>query len=129
MTGANEGKSGADADKTGEAPQFEAAELLALLRRDLQHIEKELSAFGGESTSPVTKDIASAASDLREAVGGFLEKAHVAAETASHGVEEQAEKFRDRIERHPMAAVSSAFALGYFLGRTVFRKGHDAPNS
>jgi len=129
MTGVDKDKLGAPEEKRGDAPQFEAAELLALLRRDLQHIEKELSAFNAESTSPVTKDVAAAASDLREAVGGFLEKAHVATETASHGIGEQAEKFRERIERHPMAAVSSAFALGYFLGRTVFRKGHNAPNS
>lgn len=118
-----------DDEKIGEAPQFEATELLTLLRRDLHQIEKELSALNAESSSPIAKDIASAASDLRDSVAGFLDKAHAVTENVGHEAGEQAGKFRERIERHPMAAVSSAFALGYFIGRTVFRKSPHAPNS
>lgn len=107
---------------------FDAKELLSLLGRDLQQVEEQLAAVGNSVSSPLTQNIAEAAKELRASVGAFLDKAHAATDAIGGQTKEQVERLHDEMSKRPIATASSAFALGYFLGRTVFGRGH-ASNS
>ncbi len=110
-----------------ETPQrIDATELLALLGRDLQRVQEELAAVGAAVSWPSAPEVANAAQDLKHSVGAFLEKAQATSSSVGRQAVTQSKKLHLQMEDHPVAAVSSAFALGYFLGRTVFgREGRD----
>jgi hypothetical protein len=109
--------------------QFNAGELLALLGRDLKQVEEQLAAVGASVSSPLTQNLAEAAEDLRTSVSAFLEKAQSATGAIAEQTKEKSQQLHREMERHPIAAASSAFALGYFLGRTVFGHKRHAANS
>jgi hypothetical protein len=102
-------------------PQFDAVELLSLIARDIRRVQDELSQVGA-ALFPSAPEVATAARELRDSVGAFVEKAQAASESVGKQATARSAQLREQMEKHPVAAVSSAFALGYFLGRTVF--GH-----
>jgi hypothetical protein len=104
--------------------RIDAKELLALLGRDLQQVEEQLAAVGVSVASPLTDTVAEAAEELRASVSAFLEKAHAATDAVGERAKENAEALHEQMGKHPLATASSAFALGYFLGRTVFGRKH-----
>jgi ElaB/YqjD/DUF883 family membrane-anchored ribosome-binding protein len=109
--------------------QFDANALLALLGRDLRQVEEQLATVGASVSSPLTENISEAAEELRQSVSAFLEKTRGATGAIVEQAQEKSEALHEQMERHPIAAASSAFALGYFLGRTVFRHKQHAANS
>jgi hypothetical protein len=102
-------------------PQFDAVELLGLIARDVRRVQEELSRVGA-ALLPSAPEVSRAARELRDSVGAFVEKAHTTSETVGRQATVQSQRLLEQMEKHPVAAASSAFALGYFLGRTVFGK-------
>jgi hypothetical protein len=107
------------------APRFDVMELLALIGRDVRRVQEELAAVGSAVPWPSGADAVKAAEDLRQSVGALIEQAQTTSSAVAKQAATQSRRLREQMEKHPVAAVSSAFALGYFLGRTVF--GHKAP--
>lgn len=107
-------------EKPEPLQRIDATELLALLGRDLQRVQQEIAAVGAAVSWPSAPEVAAAAQDLKHSVGAFLEKAQATSSSVGRQAAAQSKRLHQQMEKHPIAAVSSAFALGYFLGRTVF---------
>jgi ElaB/YqjD/DUF883 family membrane-anchored ribosome-binding protein len=110
-----------EAPDQDEAPaRLDPMEIFALLGRDLRRVQDELEAACASAPWPSAPDVASAAQELKRSIAGFIEKAHATTDTVGRKAAVETRKLREQVEKHPVAAVSSALALGYFLGRTVF---------
>ena len=107
------------------ADQFDARELLAVLGKDLREVEERLSTAATAISSPLVENIADVKQDLSRSVSAFLEKAEATKDGAVERVKERADAVHDQITEHPIAAATSALALGYVLGRMAgMRKRH-----
>jgi ElaB/YqjD/DUF883 family membrane-anchored ribosome-binding protein len=111
-----------------DGDRIDAKELLSVLGRDLKQVERDLGAIGASISSPVTQDIAVAGDELRQSVGAFLEKAKETGGAVREEAKERAEVLHEHMAKHPVAAASSALALGYLLGRTALARRQHASN-
>jgi hypothetical protein len=62
------------------------------------------------------------AAHLKSIIEAALREVGGASDLVAESVHEGAETIRTQIKAHPAAAISSAFAAGYFIGRTIAGK-------
>lgn len=82
--------------------------LLAKAKRDLEEIEA--------SDAPADSG---AATRLKAIFDAALHEAGAVKDSAAQKLHDGAEKVREQIKANPMAAISTAFAAGYLIGKTM----------
>ncbi|MFN0023687.1 MAG: hypothetical protein ACKVS5_07275 [Parvularculaceae bacterium] len=112
-------------DKDDE--RFDARQLLTVLGKDLKGLEKRISVIAEGASAPLAEHLVDAGQDLHQSMQKFLERAGAVKDAAVEETKERADALHDQMTEHPLAAASSALALGYVLGRlTLTRKQHAA---
>ncbi len=93
-------------NSSGAAPTaFDA--LVDKMRRDIEKMEKE--------EAPAADRV----SKLKTILDAALHEAGAAKTAAAQTLHDGAERVRDQMKAHPMTTISSAFAAGYMIGKSI----------